>query len=68
VGSNAGLSAQTGFPAISIPAGFTAGGFPVGVELLGRPFAEPTLIALAYSYEQATHYRRPPSTTPPVAS
>ena len=32
VGSNAGLSAQTGFPAISVPAGFTPGGFPVGVE------------------------------------
>jgi len=68
VGSNAGLSAQTGFPAISVPAGFTTGGFPVGVELLGRPFAEPTLIALAYSYEQATHHRCPPSTTPPLAS
>jgi Asp-tRNA(Asn)/Glu-tRNA(Gln) amidotransferase A subunit family amidase len=44
IGSNAGLSAQTGFPAMSVPAGFTPGGFPVGLELLGRPFAEPTLI------------------------
>lgn len=64
IGSNAGLAAQTGFPAITVPAGFTAGGFPVGVELLARQFAEPTLIALAYSYEQATRHRRPPSTTP----
>jgi len=64
VGSNAGLSAQTGFPAITVPAGFTSGGFPVGVELLGRPFAEPTLIGLAYSYEQATHHRRPPGSVP----
>jgi Asp-tRNA(Asn)/Glu-tRNA(Gln) amidotransferase A subunit family amidase len=64
VGSNAGLSAQTGFPAITVPAGFTAGGFPVGVELLGRPFAEPTLLALAYSYEQATTHRHPPASTP----
>ena len=64
VGSNAGLSAQTGFPAISVPAGFTPGGFPVGVELLGRPFAEPTLIGLAYAYEQATRHRRPPASTP----
>ena len=63
-GSNAGLSAQTGLPAITVPAGFTTGGFPVGVELLGRPFAEPTLIALTYSYEQATHHRRPPATAP----
>ena len=57
-GSNAGLSAQTGFPAITVPAGFTASGFPVGVELLGRPFAEPTLLRLAFSYESATRHRR----------
>ncbi len=63
-GSNAGLSAQTGFPAISVPAGFTPEGFPVGVELLGRPFAEPTLLGLAFSYEQATRHRRPPALTP----
>ena len=59
-GSNAALSANTGFPAISVPAGFTSGGFPVGVELLGRSFAEPTLLGLAFDYEQATHHRRPP--------
>ena len=59
-GSNAALSANTGFPAISVPAGFTPGGFPVGVELIGRPFAEPTLLALAFDFEQATHHRRPP--------
>jgi amidase len=59
-GSNAALSANSGFPAISVPAGFTAGGFPVGVELIGRPFAETTLLALAFDYEQATHHRRPP--------
>jgi len=66
VGSNAGLSAQTGCPAITVPAGFTTGGFPAGVELLGRPFSEATLIALAYGYEQSTHHRRPPPTTPPL--
>ena len=60
-GTNAGLSAQTGFPAMSVPAGFTAGGFPVGMELLGRRFAEPTLIAIAYSFEQATRHRIAPS-------
>ena len=59
-GSNAALSANTGFPAISVPAGFTAAGFPVGIELLGRPFAEATLLALAFDFEQATHHRRPP--------
>ena len=64
IGSNAGLSAQSGCPAITVPAGFTPGGFPVGIELLGRPFAEATLLGLAFSYEQATHHRRPPQTTP----
>jgi hypothetical protein len=60
LGSNEALSPQTGFPAINVPAGFTPGGFPVGMELLGRPFAEATLIAIAYSFEQATRHRRPP--------
>ena len=66
LGSNAGLSAQTGLPAITVPAGFTASGFPVGIELLGRAFAEPTLLGLAFAYEQKTRHRRPPSTTPPL--
>jgi amidase len=61
LGSNEALSPQTGFPAMNVPAGFTAGGFPVGMELLGRPFAEATLIAIAYSFEQSTRHRRPPS-------
>jgi amidase len=68
IGSNAGLSAQTGFPAISVPAGLTGGGFPVGIELLGRPFAEATLLSLAFAYEQATNRRVPPPTTPPLGA
>jgi amidase len=67
-GSNAALSAQTGFPAITVPAGFTADGFPVGIEMLGRPFAEPRLLALAYAYERATSHRRPPASTPPLSA
>ena len=63
-GTNEGLSPQTGFPAMCIPVGFTPGGFPVGMELLGRRFAEPTLIAIAYSFEQSTHHRRPPRLRP----
>jgi Asp-tRNA(Asn)/Glu-tRNA(Gln) amidotransferase A subunit family amidase len=61
IGSNAGLSAQTGLPAMSVPAGFTAGRFPVGMEMLGRPFAEPTLIGLSYSFEQGSRHRRAPA-------
>ena len=58
---NCELAAHTGFPSIVVQAGFTDGGLPVGVELLGREFAEPRLLELAYAYEQATAHRRPPS-------
>lgn len=54
------LAAHTGLPSIAIQAGFTDVGLPVGLELLGREFAEPELLELAYSYEQATTHRRPP--------
>jgi len=58
---NCELSAHTGLPSMVVPAGFTDGGLPVGVELLGREFAEPRLFEIAYAYEQATDHRRPPS-------
>lgn len=54
------LAAHTGMPAITLPAGFTDDGLPVGMELLGRQFAEPRLLELAYGFEQATDHRRPP--------
>ena len=65
-GSNCQLSASTGFPAISMPAGFTADGLPVGVELLGRPFDDAKLVSYAYAYEQPMHRRRAPARTPPL--
>lgn len=60
------LSSHTGLPAIVVPAGFTDEGLPVGIELLGRRFGEPKLFELAYSYEQATKHRRPPSMFGPL--
>ncbi|MFI7539462.1 amidase [Streptosporangium sp. NPDC049376] len=60
------LAANTGFPALTIPAGFTPDGMPVGVELLGRPFSEPALLGLGFDYEQATRHRHPPASTPPL--
>jgi Asp-tRNA(Asn)/Glu-tRNA(Gln) amidotransferase A subunit family amidase len=63
-GSNCVLSATSGLPAIVVPGGYTPDGLPVGVEMLGRPFGEADLIRLAYSYEQGTHHRRPPASTP----
>jgi Asp-tRNA(Asn)/Glu-tRNA(Gln) amidotransferase A subunit family amidase len=62
------MSAVTGLPALSMPAGFTPDSLPVGFEILGRPLADARLVALAFSYEQATHPRRPPRTTPALAN
>jgi Asp-tRNA(Asn)/Glu-tRNA(Gln) amidotransferase A subunit family amidase len=41
---------------------------PVGIEFLGQPFSEPQLLKIAYSFEQATHARKPPQSTPPLGS
>lgn len=63
-GDNCRLSPHSGLPAITVPAGFTPDELPVGLEMLGRPFAEARLIGLAYAFEQATLHRRPPPSTP----
>jgi Asp-tRNA(Asn)/Glu-tRNA(Gln) amidotransferase A subunit family amidase len=56
-----------GFPALTVPAGFTDDGLPVGLEFMSREFSEPLLFRLAYAYEQGTHHRRPPKTTPALS-
>jgi Asp-tRNA(Asn)/Glu-tRNA(Gln) amidotransferase A subunit family amidase len=67
---NGVIAALAGFPAIEVPAGFSAPttsariGVPVGMEFLGRPWAEPELIKLAFGFEQATHLRKPPVSMP----
>jgi Asp-tRNA(Asn)/Glu-tRNA(Gln) amidotransferase A subunit family amidase len=53
---------------INVPAGFTTDNQPVGLTFFGGPYSEPTLFKLAYSYEQATHHRVPPKSTPPLHS
>jgi amidase len=53
---------STGFPAITVPMGYTRGDtLPAGLQLFGRAWSEAALIRLAYAYEQATHHRRPPA-------
>jgi aspartyl-tRNA(Asn)/glutamyl-tRNA(Gln) amidotransferase subunit A len=47
-----------GVPAISIPCGFTGSGLPIGLQIVGAPFAESTVLALAHAYEQATEWHR----------
>jgi aspartyl-tRNA(Asn)/glutamyl-tRNA(Gln) amidotransferase subunit A len=51
-----------GIPGISFPAGFSSDGLPIGLQLLGKHFAESTILRLAYAFEQATGFaqRRPP--------
>jgi Asp-tRNA(Asn)/Glu-tRNA(Gln) amidotransferase A subunit family amidase len=60
------FSPGTGFPAITVPMGYTHGQLPAGMTIYGRAWSEATLIRLAYGYEQATRHRRPPASTPPL--
>jgi Asp-tRNA(Asn)/Glu-tRNA(Gln) amidotransferase A subunit family amidase len=70
---NGVLGSVTGFPSIVVPGGFSAAttmapiGVPIGLEILGRPWSEPVLIQIAYAFEQATKFRRAPSSTPPLS-
>jgi amidase len=69
-GINGVVAALAGFPSIVVPAGFSVPttdapmGVPVGMEIVGHPWGEPELLTLAYGFEQATHARRPPQSTP----
>ncbi len=53
-------AAVAGYPNISVPAGFADGELPVGISFIGRRWAEPTLIRLAYGFEQGTRARHAP--------
>ena len=66
--SSCSISAHSGLPAFSLPAGFTEDGVPIGIELLGKMFSEPELIAMAYAYEQKVKPRRLPERTPSLVS
>ncbi|MET0987662.1 MAG: amidase family protein [Steroidobacteraceae bacterium] len=57
----------TGFPDVIVPAGVTPEKLPVTLSFLGSSFSEPRLLALAYAFEQATHARVNPKTTPALA-
>ena len=54
------LAPISGYPSIGVPAGYRKSGVPFGITFVGRPFSEPTLIAAAYAYEQASQERRAP--------
>lgn len=57
--SSAGLAAISGYPAITVPAGYL-NGLPVGLTFMGSAFSEPVLIGIAYDFEQKTLARRAP--------
>ena len=69
-GDNSQLfSPLTGFPAITVPMGYTRGNqLPAGMTFYGRPWSEGKLITLSYGFEQATHHRRAPSSAPAIAA
>jgi len=52
---------------MTVPSGFTSNNLPVGITFFGMPYSEPTLLKLAYAYEQATRHRVPPKTTPALS-
>jgi len=49
---------------VAVPSGFTTDNLPVGITFFGKPYSEAALLKLAYAYEQATHHRVAPKTTP----
>jgi amidase len=73
--AGAAITAKAGYPSVQVPAGFVSGvrdkdtpDYPFGATFTGRAWSEPTLLRLAYAFEQATHARRPPPDLPPVGA
>jgi amidase len=63
LGGSSSAAAVSGYPSITVPAGFVFG-LPVGLSFFGRAWSEPTLLKLAYSFEQGTKFRKPPRFLP----
>ena len=60
------LASLTGWPDLTVPAGMTSDGLPVGISFIGQRFNDMKLLGYGYAFEQATHALRQPVTTPPL--
>jgi len=67
-GSTCQLSAHSGLPALSVPAGFTEDGMPIGMDMLGAAFTEQELLSLGFAIEETRHFRRTPFSTPALVA
>jgi amidase len=65
-GGSSNAAAVAGYPNINVPAGWISG-MPVGISFFGRAWSEPTLIKIAYAFEQATKFRKPPKFLPTLS-
>jgi len=65
-GTRSGIASALHWPAAVVPMGYSYESLPSGLQLIGRPWSEPILIAIAYAFEQATQHRVQPSTLPPL--
>lgn len=66
--TNTLIASQTWTPAMTVPAGFTPDGIPVGLEFVGKPYDEPTVFRIGYGFEQATGHRRAPASVAPTSA
>ena len=66
-GATTWIASGLHWPAAVVPMGYTYEDLPSGLQIIGRPWSEPLLLEIAYAYEQATHHRKPPATTPALA-
>jgi amidase len=64
-GGSSGAAAVAGYPNINVTAGYIFG-LPVGISFFGRAWSEPTLIKIAYAFEQATKARKAPQFLPSI--